>query len=252
MLISTISNGTFALEQDNAGRTTDKSLLTCPAVIQAKNQLDKWIVPALNSSSSIGCPSTPLHSVFSKLDGIVQSGGECSKEAASTLIAFYAIFANHPNYSTCGLQEKQEILLSKIADDGKICVDQPTDKINDCFLKVSVFIANLKSRGEIEATFELAKKTADSNDVTGISQMYLGIMYDLGEGTQKNVPLALYWLNEALKRTDDKSTRDNLLVALGAAYEEINDYKDAKNCFVQCAVMGDNDCTKAMARLNQS
>ena len=61
-------------------------------------------------------------------------------------------------------------------------------RFNDCFLKVSVFIANLKSRGEIEATFELAKKTADSNDVTGISQMYLGIMYDLGEGTQKNVP----------------------------------------------------------------
>ena len=125
----------------------------------------------------------------------------------------------------------------------------PFKTFKSCFLNILSIVKDLKTNGHLKEAFELAKKTADSNDVTGISQMILGIMYDFGEGTDKNPSLAIKWLKSSLEKITDRDLHLNVLLSLAAVYEEIKDYKNAQYYAKQCAALGDKDCTTALQRL---
>lgn len=234
-----------------ASRKGNEANQYCTGVIQAEGELNKWIKLALQSDSSIGCPSSSLDSPLSKLELLSQQGGECGEQAIGTLVGFYAIFSNHPNYSMCGLNRKAETLLAEGVEDGKICADQPTNKLDACFVQVNIATSKLKMRGEMKAAFELARKTANSNDVTGLSQFFIGMWYFFGEGTAKNIQLSIKWFKESLTRLDSKDLRIDALIGLANAYEELGDYKNAMLTAQQCAAMGDNSCEKGLIRLNK-
>lgn len=242
----------FALSPINS--TDAKKIINtqnCPKFVEADQILDKWINLALRSDSSIGCPSTGPGSAISNLEIISQQDDRCADKAKVALIAFYSIFTSHPNYAMCGLIQKQEILISEISEDGKICIDQPTNKIYDCFITANTILGNLKARGELKAAFVLAKKIANSNDVTGVSQLILGLMYYYGEGTDSNLSLGIKWLKVALEKSNDKYTRINAMISLAVSYEDLGDIGIAKQYFQQCGAMGDADCIKGLARLNK-
>ena len=231
---------------------SSKKVSSCHTATQAGNELNKWMVLALQSDASIGCPSTSITSPLVNLETISKNDSTCAEKANILLLTFYSIFTQHPNYRMCGLLEKKDLLLSRISADGKICINEPSDKISACFDRVNMVISSLKIRGEIRAAFELAKKTANSHDITGISQMILATMYLFGESTEKNTSLAIKWYKEALQKVDNRETRINTLILLGAAYESLNDNTSAILYYQRCADMGDSDCKKGYARLKAS
>ncbi len=232
-----------------------KLISQCLEVNKASDELDKWTTPALQSNSGIGCPSLSSDSPLSKLEILSQQNGECGQEALGTLIGFYAIFTNHPNYTMCGLVQKQDVILARAAVDGKVCTDQPVNQLTSCFLQINKMVVDLKTRGEMRSAFELANKTANSNDVTGISQMTLGTMYGYGAGTDKNLSLAVKWLRDSLEKIgwmNDKKIRINILILLSVFSEELGDYKNAKQYAQLCAIMGDISCKKGLVRLKSA
>jgi len=223
----------------------------CLRVNKEKEKLDKWMIPALHGDLSLGCPSQSPDSALFNLEIISRSIGDCGDEALGILIAFYSIFAHHPNYMMCGLIEKEDILIARFSVDGKICSDQNVNNITSCFLNINKIMVDLKTRGEKQAAFELAKKIANSNDVTGLSQMTLGIMYGFGEGTQKNLSSAIQWLKISLEKIVDNNNRKNVLLSLAVFHEEIKDYSNARLYAQQCALMGDLYCKKGLVRLTE-
>lgn len=217
----------------------------CPEFPILKKQLNVWTITALRSTTGLGCPS---NSLLSKLETIAFAKDICSDEAISSLLATYVLISSHPNYAMCGLWDKAEVLIAKTAIDGKVCTGQPINKIQNCFYSMDTLISNLKIKNNFQLAFDLGKKTANSNDVTGLSQMIVGMMYYYGEGTEKNIPLAIKFLKEAAIKLDGKA-RVNTLIALAIIYEELKDYKNAKNYASKCAIMGDNNCKIGFERL---
>ncbi|HBC0463172.1 TPA: sel1 repeat family protein [Legionella pneumophila] len=232
--------------------TDEKVTNNCTELNNKRNELEKWSSSALKSNSSIGCPSVTNDSPIIILEKISQQQNKCAKEATGLLLAFYSIFSNHPNYKMCGLVEREELFLSRSAEDGKICHNQSSDKIRSCFSKIDIVISKLKMRGEAKAAFELAKKTANSDDVTGLSQMILAFLYQYGNGTDKDLAMTIKWQKEALQRLDARDQRIDSMISLSSAYEDLNDYQNAKIYLRQCASMGDLDCKKGLTRLTQS
>ncbi|KTD21992.1 sel1 repeat family protein [Legionella londiniensis] len=232
--------------------TDEKVTNNCTGINKKRNELEKWISIALKSNSSIGCPSVTNDSPIIILERIAQQQNKCGEEAKGLLLAFYSIFSNHPNYKMCGLLEREELFVSRSAEDGKICHNQSTDKIRGCFSNIDIIISKLKMRGETKAAFELAKKTANSDDVTGLSQMILAFLYQYGNGTDKDLTMTIKWQKEALQRLDDRNQRIDSMISLSSAYEDLKDYQNAKIYLRQCASMGDLDCKKGLTRLTQS
>lgn len=222
----------------------------CSAVALEREKLINWSTPALQNNHSNGCPSflpaTPLYN----LEQISKQRDVCGEKAAGVLIGFYAIFAHHPNYEMCALSQKEELAISRAASDREICSDSPSNKIYMCFLNVNKTIANLKNRGELRAAFDLASKTADSGDATGLSQMSVGVMYGYGEGVDKNLQLAIKWLKEALELTNIDTVRNYSLISLSVFYEELGDIQKAKQYVQQCTLLGDVSCKRGLARLS--
>ena len=248
LLTNSISTA-FAAEQTSSIKGK-KETNHCSKIEPSRNKLEKWISLALKNNTSIGCPSFTNDSPLATLEIIAQQQDKCGEEAKGLLLAFYSIFSKHPNYKMCGLIEKEELFLSQSAVDGMICNGENTDKIRGCFSNVDMVISKLKIRGETKAAFELAKKTANSGDVTGLSQMILAFLYQYGNGTEQNLSMTIKWQKKALERIEDRSQRINCIMSLSSAYEDKKDYENAKIYSRQCASMGDLDCKKGFDRLN--
>jgi len=248
LLISTILSKAFA---ENLSEKDEQVLQECPDYAVLKKQLEDWMIPALASPHGIGCPPKSVDLILSKLEkiGVENRGTVCGNAAFGSIIAFYAFFNEHPNYGMCGLGKRQNLFEAKVATEGAVCEDSTSDEISDCFFTVFITIGKLKLYSEMDAAFELARKTANSNDVTGFSQMALGGAYLWGNGTNKDVPLAIKWYKEALEKLDEKDKRIHAIIALSVAYEEIGDYKNAIKYSQQCASLGDEDCKKMLIRI---
>lgn len=259
ILISNLLNITFA---------SSKQKSECAQINEANRQLDPWVQSALRGGYSIGCPTGSVEAAISELEGLSRAESKCKDEAGGTLLAFFTIFDSLPDYKVCGFSQRTEALLAYLLSDGQVC--NPKDV--KCFTKTTITIGHLKNRGALKEAFILAKKTADSNDPTGDSQLYLGLMYELGEGTEKNINLAIVWLKMALKKMNHdqsifpvkvvepeltlNSATGHLemtaIMALSVAYEEIHNYKSAEEYAQLCAVMGDVNCKNGLNRLRKT
>lgn len=226
--------------------------LRCPQVNEAKKQLELWIHTALKGDGSIGCPTSSVNMSINKLETISRTEGDCKDEAVGILVAFFTIFNGQPDYKMCGFEQKEDALLAHLAVDGKVCVKKTSaNDTEKCFNELMARISRLKNRGALTEAFILAKKTADSNDPSGLTQLILGLMYEYGEGTDKNTALAILWLKKALEKISDKQLRITTISALSVTHEEIHDYKNAEKYAQQCAVMNDPYCKKGLDRLRK-
>jgi len=215
---------------------------------QEINQLGQWVTKALNGQSSLGCSSPDLNNTFSRLEIAAKKNSICGKNALASLIAFSAVLSGDPNYVMCGFKERVEKLVMQISKDGTICANSGNDNKRTCFGVAAIIIFKLKTSGNFKQAFELAKKTADSSDVTGLSQLALAFFYQFGNGTNLNLTKAIYWHQEALKRLADKNLHIGSLMAIGVAYEDLNDSKSALKYFRLCANMGDQVCEQRRLR----
>lgn len=207
------------------------------------------MTPALNSNAPIGCPAISQGTPVYRLEMIASDeNNSCHDDATGALLAFYTLFSNHPNYKTCGLDIKLYALLASAAIDGKVCAELSSDKLESCFISTMIKYSALKLQGDLKSAFILAKKTADSNDVTGYSQMYLGTMYYYGEGTTRDPKMAIEWFKVALEKMEDKQFRIFILMSLAIAHEDMHDNKNAINYLQQCASMGDRHCKNGLKR----
>ena len=63
----------------------------------------------------------------------------------------------------------------------------------------SIADANLKyDAGEFDQAFAIYEELASDNDL--FAQLYLGTMYDLGEGVQEDNEQAIFWYTKAAER----------------------------------------------------
>lgn len=221
----------------------------CPSVENEFSKLQKWITPALHSDSSIGCPAMTTGSPLNNLELIMRNDKVCGISSAAALLVFYNLFENNPNYKMCGFEIKKIAIIAETATDGKICSNLPSEKLESCFIDTMAYYTALKQHGDLDLAFLLTKKTANSNDVTGYSQMFLGYMYSFGEGTNKDALSAIKWFKIALEKIEDKEFRINILLGLSVAYEDSNDYQNAILYARQCASMGNEYCKKGLNRL---
>lgn len=213
--------------------------------------MDAWAHLALKNNVTIGCPSIMDGSPIAELELLAEKHDQCGKEAKLYMLTFYPLVLGHGNYAMCGLLKKEQLFISKIAPDGGICSNEPVQNLQSCFLNVLSIVKSLKNEGHLKEAFELAKKIANSNDVTGVSQLVVGIMYDFGEGTDKNPALAIKWLKVALEKLMDRSMRIDALISLVATNEEVKNYKQAKYYARQCASLGNKSCETAFKRLEE-
>ena len=229
----------------NATATSER----CPALRKEQDKITKWIKSNPPNNASISCPSIAADFPLAQLERLSQEKNKCAEKTAVFLLYFYAIYAHQQSYRMCGLLEKEDLLISQFAEDGKLCFNNNANKVNTCFNNVNAVISRLKQRGEIQSAFELAKKTANSGDTTGVSQMIVATMLAFGEGVEKNTSLAIQWYKAALEITDDKQSRIDILISLSVAYEDLNDKKNAILFASRCANLGDLYCKKGYLRL---
>jgi TPR repeat protein len=228
------------------------SLANCATNIPGKAIVQKWMQLALGSKTTIGCPSKVVQDALSNLEFFSQQNSPCADDAKAFVMAFYSIFAEHPFYNICGLLTQEELFISKIAVDGKVCADVENKDLSRCFSINNIMLSKLKIRGGNNTeVFEYAKKIADSNDVTGISQLIVGLAYELGNGTDINLPLAIIWFKKSLERVNTEDNRINDLIGLLTSYEGLNNYNEAYQYARQCASLGDADCINATIRLKK-
>ncbi|HSW69784.1 MAG TPA: tetratricopeptide repeat protein [Gammaproteobacteria bacterium] len=231
---------------------SNNNQLECPKINEARKQLDPWVLAALKSDYSIGCPTGAVNEAISELETISRTQGKCKEEAIGTLIAIFTIFNAHRDYKMCGFQQKEDALFAYVSVDGEVCKEKVSaSETVKCFNKVAEKISLLKYRGALTEAFVLAKKAADSNDPSGLIQLMLGLMYENGEGTEKNVTLAIEWFKKAAERLDDEKLRKIAIIALSVTYEEIHDYKSAEQYALQCAAMGDSSCKNGLNRIRK-
>ena len=226
----------------------------CSDVDENYAALEKWVQTTKFDSKTKICPAdtkdSPLYNLNYWTEGV--NGGGCRTRAFSYLVSFYALFFQaNPNYNACSFNPKPLVSAANdIVVNGAVCSDTQSITPKDCFGMMDLTILYLKQFNQPDAAFTMAQKTANSNDVTGLSQFFLGVFYYNGYGTDRNLSSAIQWLKVAQTKLQEKELQLQVNTFLALAYKAQGDTKTAQQYLQQCTAMGDKDCKKEIAKLS--
>lgn len=107
------------------------------------------------------------------------------------------------------------------------------------FTSVSNLADKLYEEKKYEEAIKLYKKI-EPYDLTGLTQNQLGDMYLNGEGTVKNLAIAIFWYKKALEKIEDANLRAEEMVKIGVSYYHLFDYPKAFQWYQQAAFMNNS------------
>lgn len=97
-------------------------------------------------------------------------------------------------------------------------------------------------RGDLDQAFKLFLGAAERGDSSAMSRV--AVMYDSGEGTDRNIDLSIYWDLRAIEAGSTTS-----LLNLGITYRRIGEIRKARRWFEKSLEGGDAEAALELARL---